>query len=808
MEESPIISNNPSLMVPIDLNPILISPDPLLPYTFFFNPTVAHWKDNLFLCAYRGVSRNIKAQKVDPEFDPNHPWKGGPGSKFWWKTKVDSTFFSILKIENRTVTGVRALQIIIDGESKPSYPAVDARLLHLVENNFILSSNTFVSGTGLIVSCVLTLNNEGTELLARKTELVCDSLSIQGKTEKNWSFWIYNNNLFFSYNIVPTHEVYKAQIKDFVIKCLPDKISAKTGYLGLLEKCYNHGKPDKIVFISLTTPAIPSRTRKDRYLGVGHLKLKWKEINEKNFEKNSLLLSFYEKESIKYKHHPALDYFMFIYEFNPANYEITRMSDFFIPWVQERTHSWENKETGYLLSFPSGLEYSSNDLMIFYGDHDVDSKILFLSPEMLESLLKIRVIEDDSIAACSLVPGPDFFILPKECKSTELSVCKNANEIKWVEPPNEELIKERKSIEEFINTNIDNPIKILERLTRCYGFEKKIIRKQIGKGAQGAIYRIKFTNKFYESKLYVAKRKELRRDWMDNICSGIQSLTNNFTNQLFPVPKNSFICNSLITEYLISLYVSKLFVKRESVSFAETFTLSVCDREAYIFMEKLEGSLYQLFEKKPSIAELTFLYNQIVFGIAAYQSCGIIHNDLLCGNILFEETKNSTLFPSIKNAEFYKYIIGSKEYVFEAKNNSYIPKIADWGFSVKFPTQDLPIIIGNKDLLNNTYKDFFPNFYNTSFDLLIFTADFYRVLANNSTFVPVISKSLEWMLQNIPGGSLNEKYLRIFPSPSKIPRLKREHFQYFSHISPLTLIHLMYNPIRYDESKTVIMLNI
>lgn len=68
---------------------------------------------------------------------------------------------------------------------------------------------------------------------------------------------------------------------------------------------------------------------------------------------------------------------MFIYEFDPENGKITRISDMFIP---------ENSE--YLLVFPTGLIYVGDELWIFYGDHDSSCKIMTIKQDIVSRLLK------------------------------------------------------------------------------------------------------------------------------------------------------------------------------------------------------------------------------------------------------------------------------------------------------------------------------------------------------------------------------------------------------------------------------------
>lgn len=117
--------------------------------TYNFNPSIAKWKGNFYLCAYRSFVRykNIPGKKynVNPLFDPNHPWLGGTESTTWWKTTAngeDGTGFFIMNFDDKTVKNVKSLTngnslYFIDDNLSPiktklrKLKAVDSRLLHL-----------------------------------------------------------------------------------------------------------------------------------------------------------------------------------------------------------------------------------------------------------------------------------------------------------------------------------------------------------------------------------------------------------------------------------------------------------------------------------------------------------------------------------------------------------------------------------------------------------------------------------------------------------------------------------------------------
>src|SRR3990167_1904612 len=71
-----------------------------------FNPSIAHWKEDLYLVSYRQFKRYpdlLQDGKYmsDPYTNPNHPWLGSyPSKTWWWKASEgnDTIFFALMKI--------------------------------------------------------------------------------------------------------------------------------------------------------------------------------------------------------------------------------------------------------------------------------------------------------------------------------------------------------------------------------------------------------------------------------------------------------------------------------------------------------------------------------------------------------------------------------------------------------------------------------------------------------------------------------------------------------------------------------------
>jgi hypothetical protein len=448
-----------------------------------FNPSIAHWKGNLFLCCYRAFVRypsqisnqnsnqnsnpnqssnqtasqpsnqiSIKST-LDPVVDPNHPWLGGDKSVTWWNTVLggDGTGFFILQIDLPQFN-LRNVKRLNDGKSifslSSSSPnsnpnplqtnwtklkGVDARLLHLKGDYFLLSYNTSVysnemkikqnqtcsSGCFMIATRLIKLNNQTGELGVFQENIMCPSIS--NPIEKNWSFF-FSSNLFFSYGLAPSHQIYPATInfENGIVTCITPNLEKMqydkptTNFFGQLESFYNPTSlKSKFFHVSVTTPAIPNRLNPGRFIGVGHIKFKNKDQDALNYFQDTPLGKFYFTHS-NLKRHPIYDYFMFLYEFDAkTGGTITRVSDAFLP----------DEQTNYVLSFPSGLEYASpsppsnsnpnNNLMIAFGDHDSMCKLCIIRDYVWNKMLR-RIKHPSDF---------QFLMLPKSCYTKRAAVC-------------------------------------------------------------------------------------------------------------------------------------------------------------------------------------------------------------------------------------------------------------------------------------------------------------------------------------------------------------------------------------------------
>jgi hypothetical protein len=376
--------------------------------TYLFNPSLAHYKDNLYLCLYRKFVRFPELKQKGDDYDYsvfdklniNHPWLGGPNSSFWWKSYYgfDKSGIAILSIDDNNNVNITNLQLnifeIINGikTSINSNPikGVDARLLHLGNGFFVSSYNTFLGNRsdislkegdcgnwcGLISTRIIEIKND--ELIFHPEVVLCPEKS--NRVEKNWSFWLHNKKLSLSYGLENGHEI-------FQLNLYPNKTIGCTGitknksiiFFNKFKKYYKNK-----IHISVTTPAISFNDIE--YIGVGHIKYKYE--NNLGDIQNTKLSNFTLQMTLENKKfHPIYVYLMFFYTFNPVDGGVTKISNMFLP------------QSDYVLCFPSGISKTpNNSFLISYGDSDVKCRFFKTSyVEIVDSLYDINNIIPNDI---------------------------------------------------------------------------------------------------------------------------------------------------------------------------------------------------------------------------------------------------------------------------------------------------------------------------------------------------------------------------------------------------------------------------
>lgn len=362
---------------------------PELPNSYNFNPSIAWLKDNFYLVSYRQFVRYPELGSVEeysPTLDPQHPWLGGDRSTTWWNrlNGEDNTGFFIGQlIEDDTgddfnFSFVKRLKLPIvckgdDGTKCDLYhlEGVDTRIARLGVNKYLISYNVWADGRFKILARTGYIRDS--KLYLGKENDVCPQIS--QPTEKNWSFWTYKGDVYFSYGLSPRHTVYKVNIDDDSVRCVPSVVKESGNYYEALERYYNRVLgDDKYVFVSVTTPAI--QNPEGNYVGVGHIKYKTTVLRDTPGAREGNIYRFYNQTQ-GLDRHPVYDYLMFFYEFDPENGRLVSVSDAFIP-----------SETTYSLSFPSGITmYNGKYVIVTYGDHDSQCKMIIFPSETVRKLL-------------------------------------------------------------------------------------------------------------------------------------------------------------------------------------------------------------------------------------------------------------------------------------------------------------------------------------------------------------------------------------------------------------------------------------
>lgn len=348
-----------------------------------FNPSIVHWKKNLYLISYRTyiryVNLNTKDYTDNPFFNPNHPWLGGSSSMTWWNSGYgyDKTRLALIKINKAKEVSFVQKYLDING--------VDSRLFKLDKNRFLLTNNFWTKdsirvrdsdcweGCMLMMARVVTLTSSSIDI--SEGIILCPQFS--ERIEKNWSIWSNEGKIYCSYGLTPHHEVFSLEVKGKDIIC-PDlkKIEGVNDIFYRLQKYYKD-----ICRISLSTPAL--QWNNTSHIGVGHFKYEHGRINEIPHDSN-LYLFDHKIKSENRVFHSIYVYLMFIYVFSSfPPYDILKVSNMFIPGAVNYTNK-------YALVFPSGLTFDKDNYIISYGDHDSQCKLLFLKREEIDNLLLVQ----------------------------------------------------------------------------------------------------------------------------------------------------------------------------------------------------------------------------------------------------------------------------------------------------------------------------------------------------------------------------------------------------------------------------------
>jgi hypothetical protein len=337
-----------------------------------FNPSIAHFNEFVYIVSVR----NYVYDNFAPKSKNQHPWK-----RFWKSGEhtTDSTYIFPAEIKDNSFESIET----------SNWPIVlnvqDLRIFKLYSDKeistYILTYNNVVSNVEIknddcsnrcyiINWSYLVVKSDLSYNIIHSEKPLCTNIS--EKTEKNWSLWSIIKNdeikLMISYLLTPAHLTFNWFIDDiensnikggYDCKLLEPTEVLITNVLFDIQSYYKD-----ILFVSLGTPAVLA---KDNYLGVGHIKVLYKELDK---FKNSNLYNFFN--SVETKLHPNYIYFMFFYTFD-ENSILLKVSPCFV--------------IDTLLNFPCGLTRDRYRTFVSYGSNDEESHILKMSNRAVNSLL-------------------------------------------------------------------------------------------------------------------------------------------------------------------------------------------------------------------------------------------------------------------------------------------------------------------------------------------------------------------------------------------------------------------------------------
>ena len=398
------------MTLPVNFSSIL----PINNNVYSFNPSIAHWKDNLYLCSYRefvryrhlfqrgttntGITYNYTVNRI---VDPNHPWLGG--AKEICYTKIldgfDDTKMCIIKIDIETSEILLELIVSImydqNGVILENIDGVDARLLRIGTDKFLLSYNTSIQQDGATVPCIListriidVIHSDHIRIHIYPETILCPGIS--NCDQKNWSFsFLTNGNIAFSYGLYPQHVMYLVPFapddKNIVAVSCDSRQTLRGNQDNIFSKLVNYYEQKNTTgetnfFVSASTPTVKiNPNNPEFFVGVGHIKFDYsKPINF--YPKDSELVKFCIKMSTdKNLRHQKYIYLMFFYEININDGNIKRCSNMFIP--PRGTYC-----------FPSGLTLNNTDIILSYGDNDDKCMVITFTTKEVENLLNDNIV--------------------------------------------------------------------------------------------------------------------------------------------------------------------------------------------------------------------------------------------------------------------------------------------------------------------------------------------------------------------------------------------------------------------------------
>ena len=311
-------------------------------------------------------------------------------------------------------------------------------------------------------------------------------------------------------------------------------------------------------------------------------------------------------------------------------------------------------------------------------------------------------------------------------------------------------------------------------------------------------YRKKFVSSFYGKDIDMTDEVTIP-EFLTTNCT--KSYTKLNTGETVKLDKNSIVCDSDETEFLLALFVGELYRKGISINFMRIYYYAICadyekqNAQYYTFMQQIDTTFSSLLENpQTSIHLVNHIFIQVLHSIGMYQSYyRIVHDDLHAGNVFLVEAKDEVYNgKKLSEVDYYEYKIEGKSIFLEGPKTSesakYIVKIGDWDQAVKYT---IPIT-GDSSVFMNEYEHPKPNWYNRAYDILTIIFAINRKLK----YIPgdFIGGLTAWLLKTKPDKeSLRSEIYKMRGKDSTFPNIKR--LGNFKNINPTSLFnHKLFEP--------------
>lgn len=265
----------------------------------------------------------------------------------------------------------------------------------------------------------------------------------------------------------------------------------------------------------------------------------------------------------------------------------------------------------------------------------------------------------------------------------------------------------------------------------------------LGKGVQGRVNQLLFQNQ--------RGRYAIKSDLNPIIpqCLSNRSLSFNRTDGkgVAVFPSGSLLCTPATSEFAISLMTGEF-----SRNFINTKYMASCYsggriRDQFTLMEQVDGSIRRLFKNNLlNEREINGLYIQILHGLYLCQRPGvnIVHGDLHDDNVFYEVIgRGNSANPDLVNAHYFSYNVEGHTITFP--RCSYIAKLADWGFAVKYSSP----IIGSVVVCSGERRAI-PNFYSAAYDVAFITYAIYIQLVSRHIHSELLTIAMAFILNCRP----------------------------------------------------------